>query len=61
MKKCKDEKVVANCVFYLLVPVMCHYSVTVLTHQTKQNKQTPWPLVRERTIQTERLSLVDEI
>jgi hypothetical protein len=30
-------------------------------HQTKKTKQTPWPLVRERTIPTERSSLVDEI
>jgi hypothetical protein len=28
--------------------------------QTKKKKQTPWPLVRERTIPTERLPLVDE-
>jgi hypothetical protein len=27
----------------------------------KQNKQTPWPLVRERTIPTDQLPLVDEI
>jgi hypothetical protein len=27
----------------------------------KQNKQTPWPLVRERTIPTDRPPLVDEI
>jgi hypothetical protein len=27
----------------------------------KKNKQTPWPLVRERTIPTERPPLVDEI
>jgi hypothetical protein len=27
----------------------------------KQNKQTPWPLVRKRTIPTERPPLVDEI
>jgi hypothetical protein len=27
----------------------------------KQTKQTPWPLVRERTIPTERQPLVDEI
>jgi hypothetical protein len=26
-----------------------------------QNKQTPWPLVRERTIPTEKPPLVDEI
>jgi hypothetical protein len=28
---------------------------------SKTNKQTPWPLVRERTILTERPPLVDEI
>jgi hypothetical protein len=28
---------------------------------TKQTKQTPWPLVRERTIPTKRRPLVDEI
>jgi hypothetical protein len=28
---------------------------------TQTNKQTPWPLVRERTIPTERPPLVDEI
>jgi hypothetical protein len=28
---------------------------------TEQTKQTPWPLVRERTIPTERPPLVDEI
>jgi hypothetical protein len=27
----------------------------------KQNKKTPWPLVRKRTIPTERPPLVDEI
>jgi hypothetical protein len=27
----------------------------------KQTKQTPWPLVCERTIPTERTPLVDEI
>jgi hypothetical protein len=27
----------------------------------KQNKQTPWPLVRQRTIPTERPPFVDEI
>jgi hypothetical protein len=30
-------------------------------YQTKTNKQTPWPLVRERTIPTDRSPLVDEI
>jgi hypothetical protein len=29
-------------------------------HNRKTNKQTPWPLVRERTIPTERPPLVDE-
>jgi hypothetical protein len=29
--------------------------------RNKQTKQTPWPLVRERTIPTERPPLVDEI
>jgi hypothetical protein len=29
--------------------------------QTKKQKQTPWPLVRERTIPTDRPPLVDEI
>jgi hypothetical protein len=34
----------------------------VLTCTTQQtNKQTPWPLVRERTIPTDRPPLVDEI
>jgi hypothetical protein len=28
---------------------------------TEVNKQTPWPLVRERTIPTDRPPLVDEI
>jgi hypothetical protein len=32
---------------------------TITNKQT--NKQTPWPLVRERTIPTERPPLVDEI
>jgi hypothetical protein len=32
-----------------------------ILHSQKQNKQTPWPLVRERTIPTERPPLVDEI
>jgi hypothetical protein len=31
------------------------------TKQNKQTKQTPWPLVRERTIPTDRPPLVDEI
>jgi hypothetical protein len=36
--------------------------VALLGQTNKQtNKQTPWPLVRERTIPTERQPLVDEI
>jgi hypothetical protein len=31
------------------------------TNANKKTKQTPWPLVRERTIPTERPPLVDEI
>jgi hypothetical protein len=31
------------------------------TEQKQTNKQTPWPLVRERTIPTDRPPLVDEI
>jgi hypothetical protein len=34
---------------------------TVRSNPTKQNKQTPWPLVRERNIPTDRPPLVDEI
>jgi hypothetical protein len=30
-------------------------------NKQKTNKQTPWPLVRERTIPTDRPPLVDEI
>jgi hypothetical protein len=33
----------------------------MLRRNTKTKKQTPWPLVRERNIPTERSSLVDEI
>jgi hypothetical protein len=32
-----------------------------LNKHNNNNKQTPWPLVRERTIPTERPPLVDEI
>jgi hypothetical protein len=31
------------------------------SYQKQKNKQTPWPLVRERTIPTDRPPLVDEI
>jgi hypothetical protein len=32
-----------------------------ISRRRRINKQTPWPLVRERTIPTERPPLVDEI
>jgi hypothetical protein len=35
--------------------------VLFLIHNKTTNKQTPWPLVRERTIPTDRPPLVDEI
>jgi hypothetical protein len=40
------------------------FQQTTLRHTREDkntNKQTPWPLVRERTIPTERPPLVDEI
>jgi hypothetical protein len=41
--------------------VLC-FSPTITNLINKQtNKQTPWPLVRERTIPTDRPPLVDEI
>jgi hypothetical protein len=36
-------------------------SFGIFTYQKQTNKQTPWPLVRERIIPTERPPLVDEI
>jgi hypothetical protein len=33
----------------------------LLSNENKTKKQTPWPLVRERTIPTDRPPLVDEI
>jgi hypothetical protein len=36
-------------------------SLLDLSRTNRINKQTPWPLVRKRTIPTERPSLVDEI
>jgi hypothetical protein len=35
--------------------------IEYLKTNKQTNKQTPWPLVRERTIPTERPTLVDEI
>jgi hypothetical protein len=43
------------------IKTICRAAVTVEPIRTKQQKQTPWPLVRERTIPTERPPLVDEI
>jgi hypothetical protein len=33
----------------------------IIPHKNNTKKETPWPLVRERTIPTERQPLVDEI
>jgi hypothetical protein len=47
-----------------MFPVVVPLSLSLThTHTDKKNKQkrTPWPLVRERTIPTERPPLVDEI
>jgi hypothetical protein len=43
-------------VFHLIVVFSAE-----MAHWTNKKKQTPWPLVRERTIPTERPPLVDEI
>jgi tetratricopeptide (TPR) repeat protein len=41
---------------------VCSMLVGIKTTKNKQNnKKTPWPLVRKRTIPTERPALVDEI
>jgi hypothetical protein len=40
---------------------MCTESVIAVKFIGDFYKQTPWPLVRERTIPTERPPLVDEI
>jgi hypothetical protein len=54
--------------FFLYPKINTQYSdihkdifVCVLTKKQNKQKQTPWPLVRERTIPTERPPLVDEI
>jgi hypothetical protein len=36
-------------------------AVLVVGDKQTKTKQAPWPLVRERTIPTERLPLVDEM
>jgi hypothetical protein len=38
-----------------------HISEDGIRYSHKTNKQTPWPLVRERTIPTDRPPLVNEI
>jgi hypothetical protein len=45
----------------LLVHVSILHPSEETSRITTTNKQTPWPLVRERTISTERPPLVDEI
>jgi hypothetical protein len=37
------------------------FTTFVCPHEQTNKKQAPWPLVRERTIPTERPPLVDEI
>jgi hypothetical protein len=37
------------------------YETEVMKRKKQTNKQTPWPLVRKRSITTERPTLVDEI
>jgi hypothetical protein len=48
------------CSLTVLVLRFYHYS-SKASDIYKKNKQTPWPLVRERTIPTERPPLVGEI
>jgi hypothetical protein len=45
----------------LMTEVICSSDTSVLTRATWHNKQPPWPLVRKRTIPTERQPPVDEI
>jgi hypothetical protein len=42
------------------LPSSAEVSNDIATKQNKTKKQTPWPLVRERTIPTDRPPLVDE-
>jgi hypothetical protein len=55
----RGEFVFAACLFPAAPSRFSHGGQTTI--QDKQTKQTPWPLVRERTIPTERPPLVDEI
>jgi hypothetical protein len=40
---------------------LCNFDLTLHVVSLLSNKQTPWPLVRKRTIPTDRPPLVDEI
>jgi hypothetical protein len=51
LRRIQDNKAEVNC--------SINQYISFITNKTK--KQTPWPLVRERTIPTERPPLVDEI
>jgi hypothetical protein len=44
-----------------LLPAECNVVCGFSPSSCPQQKQTPWPLVRKRTIPTERPPLVDEI
>jgi hypothetical protein len=44
-----------------MYPINCCIKYDVIVCITKKNKQTAWPLVRKRTIPTERPPLVDEV
>jgi hypothetical protein len=51
---------VAVAVTTLVVPICVNHDMTFALNKQKK-KKTPWPLVRERTIPTDRPPLVDEI
>jgi hypothetical protein len=68
--KRKDDNIKMDCNPYVALGVdrtqdsvqWPHLVSALMNYQVPQkNKQTPWPLVRERTIPTERPPLVDEI
>jgi hypothetical protein len=55
---------VQNCDSYIHIPssqTCTSQSRFPIKIQQTKNRQTPWPLVRERTIPNERPPLVDEI
>jgi hypothetical protein len=53
--KQNSEKSLTLIIKYLIMKALWYFITKT------QNKQTPWPLVRKRTIPTERPPLVDEI